>query len=159
MARILAALLGLFLSATCLAGEADYRPGGARFAKAWHAFYDLGDHEPELDDPLILAGPAMAPYICVAVSHKDMKLRRYAISALGYIRDPSALACLEPILKDSQELDYFRGDALQSIFMIDNALGESLAREFGTDNSYLEFTAGLIRRREPRLFSTGLGEP
>jgi hypothetical protein len=82
----LLSILALWLIALpCFAAETAYRPGGQSFSETWHRFYDLGDHEPELDDPLIQRGETMVPAICAAVAHKDMKYRRYALGALGYI--------------------------------------------------------------------------
>lgn len=140
------------------AGEVTYRPGGSSFANAWHQFYELGDHEPELDDPLIRRGPAMVPAICSAVSHADMKYRRYALSALGYIRDPTALPCLEKILRDDAELGYIRGDALQAIYQIDQPLGERYAVEYGNQGSYLRMMAELISKGAIPVDESGLWE-
>ena len=67
-----------------VAQDVEYRPGGDAFASIWSRFYN-GDHEPELDDPLIEAGHEMTLVICAAVKHKDMRFRRHAIGALGYI--------------------------------------------------------------------------
>lgn len=67
----------------------------------------------------------MVPTICEAVKNKDMKRRRYAIGALGYINDRAALPTLEAILSDESEIDYFRGDALHSIYQIDRKRGLS----------------------------------
>jgi hypothetical protein len=64
------------------AGEVEYRPGGKTFSTVWDRFYS-GDHEPELDDPLIAAGLAMTSAIVEAIKHKDMKMRRDAIGASG----------------------------------------------------------------------------
>ncbi len=72
----------------------------------------------------------MIPAICAAVAHKDMKYRRYALSALGYIKSPKALPCLERILQDQTEIEYFRGDALQAIYLINQAMGRRYADQY-----------------------------
>ena len=154
--KIIAVLAMTLISFTCLAGGKDYRPGGKAFADAWHQFYNLGDHEPELDDPLIRRGNKMVPAICAAVAHKDMKYRRYALSALGYIRDPGALTCLEPILKDTSELEYFRGDALLAIYSINPRLGAYYIAQYGNENSHLRMIAELISKGALPIGTTGL---
>jgi hypothetical protein len=126
------------------AGETEYRPGGKQFEKAWEGFYVLADHEPEIDDPLIKAGKPMVTQICKAVANKDMKRRRYAISALGYIRDQRAISTLSKILKDSAEIDYFRGDALQAIYQIDKLIGKEYANQFIHSEKYIEMIANAI---------------
>ena len=156
--RLTLLLAALLFALPCAAGEVAYRPGGSAFASAWHEFYELGDHEPELDDPLIRRGPPMVSAICTAVAHTDMKYRRYALSALGYIRDPTALPCLEKILRDPAELGYFRGDALQAIYLIDQPLGERYAAEYGGQDSYLRMMADLISQGAIPVADTGLWE-
>ncbi len=135
----------------CIGGEVEYRTGGPRFDKVWHAFYVEGDHEPELDDPLIAAGRAMTLVICEAITHPDMKRRRYAIGALGFIGDRRALPTLEAILKDPAEIYYFRGDALHAIYQIDKKLGAQYADQYANENDYLKMLADAIRRGEAWL--------
>ena len=151
MKPLLAVVASLCLSGVCFAGEVEYRTGGKSFAKAWQAFYVEADHEPELDDPPIKAGRPMVRAICEAISHTDMKRRRYAIGALGFIGDRSALPTLEAILKDKKEIDYFRGDALHSIYQIDAERGSKYATQFGNENDYLKMLATAIRKKESWL--------
>ena len=125
----------------------EYRPGDpAATKKVWDKFY-AGDHEPDLPKPLIAAGKKMVPDICKAIAHPDMKLRRYAITALGEIRDKAALPALETILKDKKELEYMRGDALYAIHRIDKELGLNYGKEFGTANDYLKMVAEEIKKK------------
>jgi PBS lyase HEAT-like repeat-containing protein len=140
----------ILLSNSAFAGEAEYKPGGPQFRKVWQQFYH-GDHEPELDDPLIKAGRKMTLAICEAVAHQDMKMRRYAIGALGYIGDRRAIPQLESILKNKEELDYFRGDALHSIYQLDRELGTRYATHYENENDYLRMISGAIKRQEPWL--------
>jgi hypothetical protein len=144
-------VFALLIASPCFAGDVAYRTGGKQFAGAWHAFYDLSDHEPEIDDPLIKRGASMVPAICQAVAHKDMKYRRYAIGALGYIRDKKALPTLQAILKDGAEIDYFRGDALRSIYLIDRNLGTSYAQQYQHESGYLAMLSGAILKKKPWL--------
>jgi hypothetical protein len=148
--RITVVLFAAMLSAQCWAGEVEYRPGGASFKAVWDRFYQ-GDHEPELDDPLIAAGTQMTMAIVEAIAHKDMRLRRYAIAALGQMKDKRALPQLERILRDKGEVDYFRGDALHAIYRIDQAKGTAHAVELANENDYLRRIAGSIRKKEPWL--------
>jgi HEAT repeat protein len=89
--------------------------------------------------------------ICEAISHPDMKRRRYAIGALGYIHDKRALPALEKILKDRTEIYYFRGDALHAIYQINKKLGSQYAAQFANEHDYLKRLAVSIQRREPWL--------
>ena len=148
-----AAFLMLVLAFTqqSFASETEYWTGGAKFEKAWQAFYVEADHEPEIDDPLIAKGKRMVPAICEAVGHKDMKRRRYAIGALGYIGDRTALKTLESILTDESEIDYFRGDALHSIYQIDRNLGLRYAAQYASLPNILGQYAKAVLKREPWL--------
>lgn len=140
MKKLTATLLiiaSLLFSKNVLAEEIEYRPGGDKYISVWNKFYN-GDHEPELDDPLIGAGKAMTLVICEAIRHPNMRLRRYAILALGFIADERALPALESILKSRNEIYYFRGDALHSIYQIDKALGKKYAAQFGDEHEYLK---------------------
>ncbi len=128
----------------------EYRPGGEKWEIVWNKFY-AGNHEPELDDPLIEAGKNMTLVICDAIKHKDMRLRRYAIGALGYIGDVRALPTLEAILKSKDEIDYFRGDALHAIYQIDKTLGKKYAKRYGHENEYLERLQKSIEKDEKWL--------
>jgi len=128
-----------------IAQENQYKPGGSKWASTWSKFYS-GDHEPELDDPLIEAGKDMTLVICEAVKMKDMALRRYAIGALGFIGDERALPTLEGILKSKDEIYYFRGDALHSIYQIKKDLGKKYANEFGNEHEYLKMLQDNINK-------------
>jgi hypothetical protein len=173
MIRILVGLLALLVVAGCAAQPAtpsaigsgqsqaqapeddrppgrEYRPGGDAFSRVWDAFY-AGDHEPELDDPLIAAGKPMVPYICEAVSHPDMQLRRYAIGALGFIGDKRATPTLERILADTTQVDYVRADALQAIYLIDRERADRLARAALSATDSVGSTAEAILNRNPAL--------
>lgn len=145
----LAALL--FAAVDARADDVDYRTGGKRFAKAWHAFYDLSDHEPEIDDPLIAAGRPMVPAICEAIAHQDMKYRRYAIGALGYIGDHKAVPTLVGLLENASEKAYFRSDALLAIYQIDQPLGTRYARQYRYADKPIAMIAEAILRGERGL--------
>jgi HEAT repeat protein len=142
--KILACITLFLVALPTWASDTAYRTGGEAFADTWRQFYELRDNESALDDPLIRRGKAMIPAICEAIEHKDMKARRYAISALGYIKDPSALPCLERILQDPNEIDYFRGDALLAIYRIDEPLGRRYADRYKDENSHLARCHDLI---------------
>ena len=147
-------IVGLFLVPSFVVGDhhdrTEYRPGGDEFAGVWEQFYS-GDHEPELDDPLIAAGGKMTLVICDAIGHRDMRLRRYAIGALGHIGDERSLPALESILRATDEIHYFRGDALHAIYLINRAIGKQYALEFADDHSYLRTIADAIAKDEKWL--------
>lgn len=135
---------------TVYAKDTEYRPGGKAYASVWTRFY-AGDHEPELDDPLIAAGKKMTLVICEAIKNKDMKYRRYAIGALGYIGDRRALPTLENILKSKDEIYYFRGDALHSIYQIDKSLGKKYAGTYSGEHEYFKMLHKSIEREDKWL--------
>ena len=140
-------LILLFQLVPCVsvAQDIEYRPGGDMYASIWTRFYN-GDHEPELDDPLIEAGQEMTLVICEAVKNKDMKLRRYAIGALGYIGDKRAIPILEAILESKAEIYYFRGDALHAIYQLDKQLGKEYATQYANEHEYLKMLQGHIEK-------------
>jgi len=106
-------------------------------------FYDSNGPEDTLMDPLILAGDGVVPLVLKEIKNKEMPRRRYAIGFLGNGSYKEALPELETVLHDSTEKDYFRGDALQSIYMIDESKGRKLAEEWKDEQDYL----GEISRR------------
>ena len=139
-------------TASRAAEEVDYKPGGQEWAKVWTAFYK-GDHEEELMTPLIKAGPKMVPVIIEAISHKDMRLRRYAIGALGNLNDARALEPLTRIVEDKSEEEYFRSDALESIYKLDQGLGTRLAKQVAGQGEMLTDTSKAILKKEPSLLA------
>jgi len=88
-------------------------------------------------DPLIIAGDKVVPLVLKEIQNKNMPRRRYAIHFLGNGSYRQALPLLMTILQDSAEEDYFRGDALISIYLIDEAKGKELARRYRDDQNYL----------------------
>ena len=149
----LLSIAGLLASSGARADDVDYRTGGKRFAETWHAFYDLSDHVPEIADALIAAGPRMVPAICEAVAHRDMKFRRHAIAALGYIGDRRALQALQTILDDGTEAEQARGDALISIYRIDRALGTRNARQYRHADAFVAHVSEAILRNDAWLLA------
>ena len=134
------------------AEEVEYKPGGQQWANVWTAFYK-GDHEAELMTPLIKAGPKMVPVILDAISHKDMRLRRYAISALGNLNDARAVDPLTKIVQDKSEEEYFRSDALESIYKLDQERGTRLAKQVAGQGDMLKTTGEAILKKEPWLLA------
>ena len=153
--KITALLTAILLTAVPsleAAKEREYTPGGEKWAKTWRAFYD-GDHEEEMSVPLIKAGRAMVPAIIEAISHKDMEKRRYAISALPYLKDRSAVEPLSKIVQDKTEEDYFRGDALHAVYILDQKRGEQLAKGFAGQGDNLKMITEAIRKKEKWLMA------
>ncbi len=100
-------------------------------------FYDSNGPEDTLMDPLIKAGSAVVPLVLKEVKNKNMPRRRYAIAFLGNGSYREALPVLEAILNDPTEEDYIRGDALQSIYMIDQVRSKEFAQTYGKNEDYL----------------------
>jgi HEAT repeat protein len=113
--------------------------------EAYTDFMDTTDQaEDMLMDPLILAGESVVHIVLKEIKSKDMKLRRYAIHFLGNGKFKQAIPVLKTILSDVTEEDYFRSDALGSIFAIDNKLGLVLAKQFMSQDDILGKKANKI---------------
>jgi hypothetical protein len=104
---------------------------------ALEKFYSYDGAEDQLMEPLILAGDKVVPLVIEKVKDKNMPRRRYAIAFLGNGSYQQALPVLQEILQDRTEKDYFRGDALQSIYRIDESLGLNLAQKYKSEGGYV----------------------
>lgn len=90
--------------------------------QVWVDFY-CGSSEAGNISYLAKAGPAIASEVQAAIKDKKLYKRRYAITALGYIGGQDSLPILKSILDDTTEEDYFRSDALNAIYVIDQSRG------------------------------------
>ena len=106
-------------------------------------FYKSTGPEDTLMDPLILAGETVVPLVVREVNNKNMPRRRYAIGFLGNGSYREALPVLKTILQDTGEEIHFRGDALHSIYQIDESLAREFAEKYQDEQEYL----GDISRR------------
>jgi len=100
-------------------------------------FYSNQGPEETLMDPLILEGESVVPLVIEKVKDQKMLRRRYAIGFLGNGSYKQALPVLQTILQDNSELDYFRGDALHSIYQIDEAAALKYAQSYRNETNYL----------------------
>ncbi len=132
--------------------------------RALAAFYRGPDEDAAEDmlmDPLILAGSRVVPLVLREVERSDMPLRRYAIGFLGNGSYTKALPTLERILGNADEIDYFRADALVSIYKIDRQHGMALAPEYQRSDDFLgymarEVLAETMDVRDHRTFAQAL---
>jgi hypothetical protein len=76
------------------------------------------------------------------VASPAMPKRRYAIGFLGVAGITEALPVLRRILGDESEADYFRADALESIYRIEQREGLALAAQYRSRDDFLGFIAG-----------------
>jgi hypothetical protein len=82
-------------------------------------FYAAKDRaEDMLMDPLILHSRAVRERVVQEVADPKMQMRRYAIGFLGIDGRSEALPALRRIIESSEEIDYFRADALSAIWQI-----------------------------------------
>jgi hypothetical protein len=124
------AALAVFAASIGLAIVWVLRVGPLRSSES--AFADFldshGRAEDQFTDPLVLVGGRVQPLVAERIANPQLKHRRYAISFLGCSRASEALPELELILGNERELNYFRADALEAIWLIDAARGVQLAR-------------------------------
>ena len=102
--------------------------------------------ESQTDLYLLNAGKPIVPYLVKEIENRKMPRRQYAIVALGKINDPRALPVLEKIINDKTEEAFTRGNALTSIWHIDQKLGEEYAKKFGGDKGYIDNTIKLLKK-------------
>ena len=134
----LAAWAALLLFAAL--GWAQARPTADEVMADFHAAE--GRCEGMLQDPLILNADIVKGRVIEDIKNPQMDKRRYAIGFLGNVRAQEALPTLRAILADEAEIYYFRADALQSIFQIDEAEGRELAANYADTEGFL----GMIAR-------------
>lgn len=148
----LVALLGLWRPVA----EGPLRNPG----EALEDFYEAKDRvEDQLMDPLILTGRSVVPLVLKELPNKDMRLRRYAIGFLGNGRYSEALPLLDVILNDESEIDYFRGDALRSIFQISQSRARELAPNFVNGQELLgEVAREIVAGKNPIYFERSYWE-
>lgn len=116
---------------------------------AYADFQDTTDQaEDMLMDPLILSGEKVVPLIMEEIRSPEMKLRRYAIHFLGNGKYEQSIHVLKEILNNENEIDYFRGDALASIFNINPDLGVDEAMQYIKRKDYLGRQASNIVQGE-----------
>jgi len=103
-----------------------------------------GRAEDMLMDPLILNADVIAPVVIEQIRNRHMDKRRYAIGFLGNRRIEESLPVLRAILADDTERAFFRADALESIFQIDDREGLDHASQYsGWDDSLGDIAKGL----------------
>ncbi len=127
---LLAGSAAMLLHADPLPSDTDETtPMPGSFDREWRKFYFEADGEGSIIPSLMSGGKRMVPAICEAVSDRKMRMRRYAIGALGHLGDRRAILTLETIYADASEHPLFRGDALEAIFCIDQDLGRRYAKQ------------------------------
>ena len=101
--------------------------------------------EDMLIDPLILHADLVTGRVIEEIRNPNMEKRRYAIGFLGIVRATEALPVLRQILNSETEIDYFRADALESIYRISSMEGLRLAEQYRDRDDHLGYIAtGLI---------------
>lgn len=100
-----------------------------------------GVAEEMLMDPLILNADLVKDRVIEDMADRRMDKRRYAIGFLGNNRIREALPALRIIVADETETDLFRGDALESIFMIDAQEGAKLSERYAERTDHLGYMA------------------
>ncbi len=102
-------------------------PTDPRYRTAWREFYYGGSSEIDVGSSLVRVGEPIVPSVCRAIADRNMKRRRYAIAALGWIGDRRALPSIQKVLSDATELQELRADALAAIYRISPRLAHRLS--------------------------------
>jgi len=152
----------MYLHADPLPSESDETtPMPGTFDREWRKFYFEADGEGSIIPNLMEGGIAMVPAICEAVTDRKMRMRRYAIGALGHFGDRRAILTLETIYADATEDALFRGDALEAIFCIDQELGRRYAKQVlrrnYDDDNYLKKRAVEVFEHPERILELWTG--
>ncbi len=100
-----------------------------------------GRSEDTVMDPLILHADRVKLRVIEEIRNPRMDKRRFAIAFLGNEKVREAIPVLETIVNSESEHEYIRGDALESILMIDEARGKELAKTYLNRQDYLGFIA------------------
>lgn len=129
----------------------EYRAGGDRYEAAWQAFYGHAADNTAIGDALVARGKSMVPAICEAVRNPDMKFRRHAIEALGRMDERRAMQTLETIVRERDEDETVRAEALRAIYRLDPELGARYANAYREDGTLLKTVAAAILQQEPWL--------
>ncbi len=82
-------------------------------------FYSIDLPESSLIPFLLDGGQELVPLLSMEIRNKEMHRRRYAIGALGKLKNNDALPSLELLAQDQSEQDYIRCDAIEAIRDID----------------------------------------
>ena len=135
MKKRIAILIVLCVSALCVWIFLRSRPTVDGVMADFHKAE--GRAEDMLMDPLILHADLVKRRVINDIKNPEMDKRRYAIAFLGNENILEAIPVLETILNTESEKDYFRGDALESIFRIDETKGHQLASKHSARQDYL----------------------
>jgi len=117
-------------------------------------FYEAKDRsESMIIDPLMDFPQVVKYHVIKDVGNRNMKFRGHAIEYLGYCKIHEALPLLLRILHDESEALEFRGDALESIFLIDAVQGTDLAKQYKGSGSYLGYSIRRILEEPDRILN------
>ena len=146
-------LCGVALALAIMAVMSYRFSGGPTAEQVMADFYAAnGRAEDMLMDPLILHADLVAPIVIESIRDKQMDKRRYAIGFLGNEKISSALPVLRTILTDETEEDYFRADALESIYQIERSEWLSLDKLHADRGDYLGRIATGLLSGDTHLF-------
>ena len=131
-------IIAIFLSSTIILAACQSQTTPPTEDEVMNDFYQAHNRaEDMLMDPLIIHSNIVKSRIIREIKNQDMDKRRYAISFLGNEGIKEALPALQEILNSENEKDYFRADALESIYRIDNSEGIKKATLYSNNNDYL----------------------
>jgi len=134
--RYILVLLTLSLLSSC--DNFDFTKKHSTEDEVMKDFFEAKDRaEDMLMDPLIVNSDLVKDRVIEEINDKNMDKRRYAIGYLGNEKINEALPALLSILGDVSEIDYFRADALESIYQIKPSTGLTEARKYINRSDYL----------------------
>lgn len=145
MGKVSLFLIFLFVLALTSGCNNDFTNKHSTADEVMQDFYDAKDRaEDMLMDPLIVNSDLVKHRVIEEIKNKSMDKRRYAIGYLGNEKIKEALLTLIVILDDESEIDYFRADALESIYQINKKEGLSKAEKYTKKVDLLGQTAKTI---------------
>ena len=111
---------------------------------AFDEFLNTPHKESYIVVPLCIAGESVVPVVTEKIKSKKMERRTYAIGFLGTTESKSSISVLQKILMDETEMIGYRAGSLESIYLLDEKLGQELALKYQNRNDYLGETANEV---------------
>lgn len=116
---------------------------------AFYEFQTTHHKESYIVLPLCIAGESVVPLVAEKIKSKDLDRRLYAIVFLGTVESKEPIPVLQQIAEDESDNVFFRSNALNSLYMLDEKSGVELATTFKERDDFLgEEAARILNMRD-----------